>query len=591
MAIRVLSQNLINQIAAGEVIERPASVIKELVENSLDAGASDIKIDVRNAGKSYISVSDNGVGMSKHDLELSILRHATSKLLDDDLTNINFLGFRGEALPSIASVSKMIITTNNGKETWALHLEGGVVKKIIPASSLLGTKIEVFDLFYNVPARMAFLKSDRAEMSSIIDVVERIAISHHEKSFSLNNTLNFRKASEIDRVCDVLGKDFKENSIQVEASKHNFRIHGFISRPTYNKGTSSSQYFYVNGRALKDKLLFGSLKAGYLDVIEKGKFPLCALWLDIPLSDIDVNVHPQKAEIRFKNQAEVRGAIVSLIRSYLSNADISVNVIDVNKSFQNFDSLSQKQNFITFPNIRDFKKDSSFMDTIPSLSQMSSFVKEEKFNDFSLPSVDSKTVACDDVINSYPLGVARGQVHNTYIISQVDDGIIILDQHACHERIVYEKIKQEFLSGSVKRQILLLPEIVDLGEKYTAVLIDMKEELLKFGLDIDLFAKDSIVVREVPAILGDCNIQSLIKDIVDDFDSFNKIDVLEDRIAMIAKTYACHTSIRAGRSLSIDEMNHLLRQVEHSQNSGQCNHGRRSYVKLSLRDLDKLFDR
>ena len=588
MEIRVLSQNLINQIAAGEVIERTSSVVKELIENALDAGANKIQINVRNAGKSYICVCDDGKGMSREDLELCILRHATSKLPTDDLSNINFLGFRGEALPSIASVSKMIITTNNGKESWALHIEGGVVKKIVPASFVIGTKIEVMDLFYNVPARMAFLKSDRSEMSAIIDVVERIALCHNDKSFFLNDTLKFNKTSRLNRVCDVLGKNCKDNLIEIDAVKHDLKISGFISRPTYNMATSSNQYFYVNGRALKDKLLFGSLKAGYMDVIEKGKFPVCALWIDIPLSDIDVNVHPQKAEIRFKNQADVRGAIVSLIRSYLSNANVNVDVIDVEKSF-NIGMLNSNK----FNEVKEEKFEFSQKNN-------NAFVNDTHqktfLNEISSLSVNSQTINIDNndkfvEMESLPLGVARGQVHNTYIISQVEDGIVIVDQHACHERIVYEKIKKEFLSGGIKRQIMLIPEIIELGEKKAFVLLDMKDDLLKFGLDIDDFGSGSVIVREVPAILGDVNLKSLIENIVDDVESFNKIDVLEDKISMIAKTYACHTSIRAGRSLTIDEMNNLLRQVEESENSGQCNHGRRSYVKISLKDLEKLFDR
>lgn len=582
MSIRVLSQNLINQIAAGEVIERPSSVVKELVENAIDAGATKIDVNVRNSGKSYICVSDNGCGMSKEDLQSCILRHATSKLPTDDLMNINFLGFRGEALPSIASVSKMIITTNNGVECWALYIDAGEVKKIVPASYVKGTKIEVMDLFFNVPARLAFLKTDRGEMSSIIDVVERIALSHPEKDFSLNDTLKLKAGDKISRVCEVLGRDFKENLIEIDAVKYNLKVSGFISRPTYNKGTSSSQYFYVNGRALKDKLLIGSLRAAYLDVIEKGKFPVCVLWIEIPLSDIDVNVHPQKAEIRFKEQSNVRGAIISLLRMYLSKVEVKANIIDIKKNFEDKGKLSSNilefSNKIQNPSFVCETEQTSFDDNILPLSVNSK-------------SVDTVEIDADDERLDYPLGVARGQLHNTYIISQVSDGIIILDQHACHERIVYERIKKEIREGGIKKQIMLIPEIVELGEKKAGMLLEIKDELSSFGLEIEEFGNGAVLVREMPAILGDCDLQALVKNIADDIDDFNKAQILEDKMAMISKTFACHTSIRAGKSLTIDEMNELLRQVEQCENAGQCNHGRRSYVKISLSDLGKLFDR
>lgn len=582
LPIRVLSQNLINQIAAGEVIERPSSVIKELVENALDAGATKIDVSVRQAGKSYICVADNGSGMSKADLEVCILRHATSKLPTDDLMNINFLGFRGEALPSIASVSKMIITTNNGVECWALHIDGGEVKKIVPASYVKGTKIEVMDLFYNVPARLSFLKTDRGEMSAIIDVVERIALCHPDKDFTLNDTLRLKATDKTSRVCDVLGRDFKENLIEIDAVKHNLKISGFISRPTYNKGSSATQYFYVNGRALKDKLLLGSLKASYMDVIEKGKFPVCVLWIEIPVFDIDVNVHPQKAEIRFKEPANVRGCIISLIRSYLSNVEVKANVIDLKNTFEDRGKITS--NILEFSN--ELQRPLNVSESV-----------QRGFDDNILPmSVNSETVAMDEVSSDderldYPLGVARGQLHNTYIISQVADGIIILDQHACHERIVYEKIKREIASGGIKKQIMLIPEIVELGEKKAGMLLEVKDELSSFGLEIEEFGGGAVIVREMPAILGDCDLQALIKNIADDIDELNKAQILEDKMAMISKTFACHTSIRAGKTLTVEEMNELLRQVESCENAGQCNHGRRSYVKISLSDLGKLFDR
>lgn len=583
MSIRVLSQNLINQIAAGEVIERPASVIKELVENSIDAGSTKIDITVRNAGKTYICISDNGCGMNKKDLENCILRHATSKLPTDDLMNINFLGFRGEAIPSIASVSKMTITTNDGNECWTLEIENGEIKKLSPSSHTKGTKIEVFDLFYNVPARLKFLKTDRGEMSTIIDTVERIALCHPDKSFSLNDTLSLRPTDKLNRVCSILGKDFRENAIEVNANAHNLKIEGFICRPTYTKGTSVNQYFYVNGRSLKDKLLFGALKAAYMDTMEKGKFPTVCLWLTIPNSDIDVNVHPQKAEIRFKEQSLVRGVLINVIRKHIAEAPVNPNVININNMFTTPPKTNAK--------ILDFNTQlqSSNFNLVNENTQTS-------FDNKILPlSVNSKTIATNtptyaDYL-SYPLGTARGQLHNTYIISQTEDGLVIVDQHACHERLVYERIKKQLSEGGIKRQIMLIPEIVELGEKKAGSILEVKNELEDFGLIIEEFGPGAIIIREMPSLLGDANLQSLIKQIAEDIDDLNKAKILENKIAMIAKTYACHTSIRAGKTLTIDEMNELLRQVEASENAGECNHGRRAYIKMNLSDLAKLFDR
>ena len=649
MSIRVLSQNLINQIAAGEVIERPASVIKELMENSLDAGATRIDITATNAGKSYICVSDNGCGMSCEDLKTCILRHATSKLPTDDLTNINFLGFRGEAIPSIASVSKMKITTNNGVECWCLTIENGVVKSLTPASHTKGTKIEVSDLFYNVPARLNFLKTDRGEMSTIIDTVERIALCHPDKTFTLNDTLTLRPSSRLDRTCSVLGRDFKENAIEIDTTSHNMKVEGFICRPTYTRGTSANQYIYVNGRSVKDKLLLGAIRAAYMDTMEKGKFPSLCLWFTLPNSEIDVDVHPQKAEIRFKEQRFVRGAIINIIHAHLATAPVSPNVIDLAASiskrtptvntltdslniFGGTVSLSSSSQYTAASSIPSAASASAsaLMDSLavqhPDFSGIQSSLSSSTSSTataggvgmkspFSLSSdsvheaaiqpslysgsmplsVNSATIATTDPTEAelleYPLGIARGQLHNTYIISQTFDGIVIVDQHACHERLVYEKIKHELSQGGIKRQIMLIPEIVELGEKKADAILDVKDELEQFGLIIDEFGSGTIVIREVPAIIGDSDLQGLIKHIAEDIDDINKAKILENKIAMIAKTYACHTSIRAGKSLTIAEMNELLRQVEASENAGECNHGRRAYIKMRLPDLAKLFDR
>ncbi len=579
MGIRILPPNLINQIAAGEVIEHPSSVIKELVENSLDAGSSRIDVTVRNSGKSYICISDNGSGMTKDDLEICILRHATSKLTNDDLTNINFLGFRGEAIPSIASISKMTITTNNGQECWALHIEGGEIKKLIPASHTLGTKIEISDLFYNTPARLNFLKTDRGEMSDIIDTIERIAICHPDKHFTLNDSINLKPTDKLSRISPIFGKGFKENAIEIDIQAHHLKITGFISRPTYTKSTSANQYIYVNNRSLKDKVLLGAIRAAYMDTMEKGKFPSVCLWFEIPNSDIDVNVHPQKAEIRFKEASFIRGVIISGIKQHIANAQINPNIINLQDM------------------VKENHPNSKIIDFNTTLQNNQSFINEasQTFLDNNILnlSVNKNTIATtnnNDLI-TYPLGTARGQIHNTYIISQISDGIVLLDQHACHERLVYENIKTELETGGIKRQIMLIPEIIELGEKKALSLLDIKTELENFGLLIEEFGGGAVLIREIPSFLVDSNIQSLIKQIAEDINDINKAKILEDKIQHISKTYACHTSIRAGKTLTIDEMNALLRQVENSPNAGECNHGRRSYIKLDLKDLEKLFNR
>ncbi len=595
MSIRVLPQNLINQIAAGEVIESPASVIKELVENSLDANSNKIEITIKNAGKTYISVTDNGTGMNRNDLEKCIFRHATSKLPTDNLFDINFLGFRGEAIPSIASISNMTITTNNGIECWKIEIENGCIKNLSPASFPKGTKIEVSNLFYNVPARLNFLKTDRGETSRIIDIVERIALCHPDKTFILNDFISFYPEDKLARIAKVQGKDFKNNSIEINTTSHNLKIEGYICTPTFTRNSSAYEYLYINNRSIKDKVLFGVLKAAYMDTMEKGKFPSVCLWLTLPNSEIDVNVHPQKAEIRFKEQNFIKGTLINVIRRYIATAPINPNVIDP-KIFIHSDDSNINKNTSSF-NTNAYIKQSSNIYSWQNLNTPNQVCETQTiFNTKEIPpSVNPATIKSDspnweDFIH-YPLGTARGQFHNTYIISEIEDGIIIMDQHACHERITYEKIKKQIEEGGIKRQLLLIPEIVELDPKRTNALLDSKTELEKFGLVIDAFSPTSIIIYEIPAIIINANLQNLIKQIAEDINNLNKEKILENKMAMISKTYACHTSIRAGKSLTIDEMNELLRQVEKNENAPVCNHGRRSYIKLNLKDLGKLFDR
>ncbi|MDR1476963.1 MAG: DNA mismatch repair endonuclease MutL [Rickettsiales bacterium] len=567
MKIRVLSQNLINQIAAGEVIERPASAVKELVENALDAGAGKIEIAARGAGKAYISVADDGAGMSRADLETCILRHATSKLPEDDLSNIAFLGFRGEALPSIASVARLAITTNDGSGGWKLDADGGGAAKVSPAALERGTRAEVSDLFFNVPARLKFLKTDRGEMSAIIDTVERIALCRPDVEFSLEGAFRFRPGSRFDRVRDVLGREFGEAALEISERRGDVSIYGYASRPTWARGTSASQYFFVNGRALKDRTLLGALRAAYADVIEKGRFPACALWIEIPRGGVDVNVHPQKAEVRFREPALVRSLIVGAVRNALAGAAVKPEAAW---------AANPERSFATrhAPSL------------VPAQEFFAGEVREVGANPASVGTGES-----DAAIEDRPLGAARGQLFNTYIVSQAADGIVIADQHACHERIVYERLKREIAAGGVKRQIMLIPETVELGSKGALAIMEIAGELAQFGLAVEEFGPGAVAVREVPAAIADADLQGLVRRIAEDAGELERARVLEDKLAMISKTFACHTSIRAGRSLSAAEMDGLLRQTEACENAGQCNHGRRAYVKLSRKDLEKLFDR
>ncbi|MCL2439532.1 MAG: DNA mismatch repair endonuclease MutL [Alphaproteobacteria bacterium] len=556
--IRLLPSHLINQIAAGEVVERPASVVKELVENAIDAGAAKINITAKDGGKSYICVADNGSGMNRENLLKCVERHATSKLPTDDLTNILNLGFRGEAIPSIASVSKMVITTSHEGVGLSIAIEGGNVFEPRPAAIDQGTKIEVSELFYNVPARLSFLQSDRAEISAIIDTVERIAMCYPSIEFIINDTIHFMPtAKKLDRVCDIFGKEFRANLIEVKSDK----LSGYISRPGVAKGTSAYQYIFVNGRSVKDKMLLSALRGAYADVMPKGQFAIAALWFDFPRTDIDVNVHPQKLDIRFKEQARVRAMIISIIRAALRESGIGAIAYNKNAEFSPA-IMAHANNPIGF--VHEF-------------------------------SVDPDSIATEEVANeiaqNFPLGLARGQVFNTYIMAQSDSGLILLDAHAAAERLTYERLREDLESEGVARQMMLIPEPVELGAKNAAAILDIKDELAELGLIIEEFGPGAISVCEVPAIISGCDVVALIKRIADDAADLKSTDVLEERLAMVVKTYACHTSYRAGKSLSVDEMNALLRAVEKSPNAGVCNHGRPAFVQLSKKELDKLFDR
>ena len=607
MSIRILPDTLVNQIAAGEVIERPASVVKELVENAIDAGASSIEIALVDGGKSLIAVTDNGKGMSKQDLEMAVERHATSKLPDDDLFHICYLGFRGEALPSIASVSKLSIisrakTEENG---WKIEISGGKKSEVIPAAAKQGTRIEVRDLFYATPARLKFLKTSSGETAACIDIVNRIALANPDISFYLTDdgkkkiSLNACQGELFDarlkRLSDVMGREFGENSVLIRAEREHTKIGGYVSLPTLNKANSLSQYLFVNNRPVRDKLLLGAIKGAYQGVLEIGRYPLCALFIDVNPDYVDVNVHPTKAEVRFFDNAEVRGLLVSSIKTALSVASrqtaAPVNLENfLADSLNNTPNFAETNNFV--PNSECVLREH---ENVPQYS----YSPRKYFPQTAvLPDLERKfSVRAEEDFSGLEetngvLGQAKAQFHNTYVISQTQDSIIIIDQHAAHERIVMEKMKKNLNEGrKPATQLLLLPEIVELEASEKQHLLENAQNLEQIGLKVEEFGPQAVIVREIPALIADCDVKALIKDLAEQIAEWGADFALTEKINHICATMACHGSVRAGRSLNLAEMNHLLREMEQTPNSGQCNHGRPTYIELKLKDIDKLFHR
>lgn len=607
MTIRILPNNLVNQIAAGEVIERPASVVKELVENSIDAGATSIEVTLVDGGKSLIVVSDNGRGIDKDELPVAVERHATSKLPDDNLFNINFLGFRGEALPSISSVSRMtIVSRREGAENaWKIEVNGGEKSEIMPAAHPQGTRIEVRDLFYSAPARLKFLKTTPSETAQCVDILNRIALANPTISFYLSDenrkkvTLNACQGELFDarlkRLADVMGREFSDNSLLINAHRENLTITGYVSLPTLNKSNSLYQYLFVNNRPVRDKLLLGAIKGAYQDVLAHNRYPMAALYFDIDPAYVDVNVHPAKAEVRFYDNALVRGLLVSAVRQALTLGDHrSANNLDlagfVHDNIPGFGEnevavlQEHKPGGGNVPAFRPLMSQPRRQTELPELERKVFSVKVDE----PCPAVS----AAGDSGEVGPLGLAKAQFHDTYIISQTEDSIVIIDQHASHERIVMENLKASLLAeNKVATQILLIPEIVDLSLSEKTRLIEAAEELQKLGLSVEEFGSTAVIVREIPALLGDCDIKALIRDLSGEMAEWGKGFSLTDKLHTICATIACHGSVRAGRRLNIDEMNRLLRDMERTEHSGQCNHGRPTYVELKLKDIEKLFER
>lgn len=602
MTIRILPSNLVNQIAAGEVVERPASVVKELVENAIDAGATNIEIRLNEGGKTLISVTDNGKGMSQDELSVAVERHATSKLPDDNLFNINFLGFRGEALPSIASVARLSIVSRkaNADNAWKIEVDGGYKKEVIPAALNQGTKIEVRDLFFATPARLKFLKTATAETAQCHDILQRIALANPQVAFTLYD--NDRKKqflpacngdlfeARLERIAAVMGKDFAENSIRIDAEREDVKIYGYVSLPTLNKANSLSQFLFVNNRPVRDKLLLGALRGAYQDVLASGRYPLCALFFEVNPKYVDVNVHPAKAEVRFYDNNLVRGLLISAVRNAINlHANKTSNIL-------NLEQLISINNFSDGSNNETNEVYRLEEPVLPNRNYQSKPYKN--YSQASLPELERKfSVRIDDVEDVVersdigPLGVAKAQFHNTYIISQSEDSIIITDQHAAHERIVMEKLKQGLEKNEAASQILLIPEIVDLSPAEKNRILSSAVDLAKLGLVIEEFGTTAVIVREIPALLGDVDVKKLIEDLAQQMAEWGNGFELTEKLHLVCATIACHGSVRAGRRLNAEEMNKLLRDMERTPHSGQCNHGRPTYVELKISDIAKLFDR
>ncbi len=570
MTIKILSQNIINQIAAGEVIERPASVLKELVENAIDAGSDKIDIRIENGGKSYLSVSDNGCGMDKETLSLCILRHATSKLPDDDLFNIHSFGFRGEALPSIGSVARLKITSTQNEESWSIAVEGGEAKSLKPSVHPKGTKIEMRDLFFATPARLKFLKSDSSELLAIKETLYKIAMVHPHISFTLSDEkkklIHLPSTNLEDRVCQIIASGFKENKINISYEKDGLKITGYISLPTFTKSTTSSQHFFVNNRWISDRMFFGCVKAGYQGFSGLGLdgYPIVVLFLELPTSDVDVNVHPNKTQVRFKDLSSVKSLIIHAISDALSqNSNRSSSVLskEILKPFP----LNIQHSFIAQSQIS------------PTL-----FLKEN-IQSFKPAAHESASV---ETFNTYPLGMARIQLYDTYILSQKDDAFFLIDMHAAHERLMYEKISKNI---KLEEQLLLSPEIIEIDEEKIN-LLDLNI-LKKFAFDVERFGHGALIIRSVPTLLKDCDIHKICQDFIDSFIENANTSFMDEKIKNICARIACHSSVRSGRKLTTDEMNSLLRQMEASSTSGQCIHGRPTYIEIKLTDLERLFGR
>ena len=606
MPIHRLPTELINRIAAGEVVERPASAVKELVENALDAGAFEVQVQADGGGLTRILVADDGAGLAADQLPLAVERHATSKLNpgadgDYDLLHISTLGFRGEALPSIGSVSRLSITSRakGQADAHAIFVEGGAVGDVAPAGfpGPHGARVEVRDLFYATPARLKFMKSERTEATAIAEELKRQAMAHEAVSFSLDidgrRTLRLPAEAagpegRLARLSAIMGREFSDNALALDHEREGVRLTGFAGLPTYNRGNAAHQYLFVNGRPVRDRLLQGALRGAYADFLARDRHPLAALYVELDPGLVDVNVHPAKAEVRFRDPGLVRGLIVGGLRHALAAAGHRASTTVSMAALGGFrpQSMPYQPSGGGFSSWREGGWAQAAAQVIPGLSAVSARAEPHASSGFAEPEAAS---AFDPV--DFPLGAARAQVHETYIVAQTRDGVVIVDQHAAHERLVYERMKAEMANGGVMRQALLLPQVVELDPAEADRVLARADELQALGLLIEAFGVGAVLVREVPALLGETDVAGLVRDIADDLVENGQALALKERLEDVCSTMACHGSVRAGRRLSAPEMNALLRQMEATPHSGQCNHGRPTYVELKLADIERLFGR
>jgi DNA mismatch repair protein MutL len=588
MPVRQLPEALVNRIAAGEVVERPASVVKELVENALDAGARRIEVVLSGGGARLIRVTDDGSGMSPADLALAVERHATSKLAGDDLDSIATLGFRGEALPSIGSVARLSIVTRrrDAGNASEISVDGGRKSDVKPAALGEGTRIEVRDLFYATPARLKFMKSERAETAAAVEAVRRLALARPDVAFTIvaedRAPITYAERTDdnegrLSRMADVLGAELRENAVPVEGEREGVSVSGLAGLPTFSRANSLAQYLFVNGRPVRDKVLLGAVRAAYSDLLHGDRHPVVALFLSLDPREVDVNVHPAKTEVRFRDPGLIRALLIRALKNALGEGAMR-------------SSTGGAARLVSFarrvPAGRSFGWRGS---AAPAFAEEDQAV----FAAMAEPSADlrANVAPAHPEMLDKPLGAARAQLHDTYIVAQTRDGLVVVDQHAAHERIVYEKLKSALDRDGVARQILLVPQVVDLDPAHASALGERTAELAKLGLVLEAFGQGAVLVREVPALLGDTDAASLVRDLAEHMAEWDESLPLERRLLAVASSMSCHGSVRAGRRLKPEEMNALLREMEVTENAGQCNHGRPTYVELKLEDIEKLFGR
>lgn len=627
MLIRRLDPILIDQIAAGEVIERPAAAVKELVENAIDAGAGRISIVLEKGGRRLIRVTDDGLGMGPDDLALAIERHATSKLPESRLDRIATLGFRGEALPSIGSVARLTITSrarssvsgrassgassspaSGTSSAFQIRVDGGQVEPVRPIAFAAGTRVEVEDLFHATPARLKFLKGDRAEASAVAQVVRRLAMAHPAVGFQLSgdhlHDLDLvaepaDEAGEARRIAAILGAEFRENAVPIKAERGGITLRGLVSLPTFHRATGLDQYMVVNGRPVRDRVLMGALRAAYADSIVSGRHPVVALFLDLHPERVDVNVHPAKLEVRFRDGETVRSLIVAGIRDALALAGhraTSRGGVQLLERFQGHASATPVQPQFSLARPLSFAMPEG-LPPLPAHEARSSF--SQGFSDHSTANCYHATTGGESIeqqsspiaASPPPLGYARAQLHETYIVAQTTDGLVLVDQHAAHERLVYERLKAARAADGIARQPLLIPAVIELDGNALESLLDAVETLEELGLTVEAFGPGAVLVREVPAALAHADIGRMLRDLADQIGEWGGAESFEARRDHVLKTFACHHSIRAGRRMKLEEMDALLREMEATPGSGQCNHGRPTWISLGLADLEKLFGR